>query len=181
VRLDATLVDQPVEHLARPIGGALDAICELRRLAEKFPLKRQPLRDMDSFFQVETDHPLCIAQRCLAPIPFPVDLAASGKLQRAAPFEIDEKQTAARIECDIAQRVEEEISSIVRPLQRPVIQQIDEARATAAMGDIDAVSRIGRIPIMPAGDEEGVGARQDASHGIIETRRMARRRDARRR
>ena len=78
-------------------------------------------------------------------------------MQQVAGREIGEHQADARLQRDVAERVEELVAGEVGPGQRaPVVADVHEARSSAAMRDVAAAAR--SVERGMRGDEERVGA-----------------------
>jgi hypothetical protein len=72
----------------------------------------------------------------------PQNLALAGQVHGIAAVEIEEQQTAARVDQEVSQRVEEEVAAVIWKEQDVVAPELHETRATAAVGDISAVARV---------------------------------------
>ena len=91
----------------------------------------------------------------------PEDLGLAGQLQRVAAVEVDEDQAALRIDRDVAERVEHAVAGIVRKQQQGLVGDQDEAGLAAAVRHIDSVAPIIGGLRKLAGDEQGVGTRDE--------------------
>ncbi len=61
------------------------------------------------------------------------DLAAPGQLQRPVSLEVEEDESRARVDRDIAERVEHAVAHVVRNSKRSLIDNLDEARRPSAV------------------------------------------------
>src|SRR5690348_515600 len=86
--------------------------------------------------------PQPLSSWCRAWRAVPHNLGCTGHLQYVAAREIDDQQTGARIGEQVAEGVEEAVAAVIRDFERPVLAGTYEAGAAAAVGDIDAASRL---------------------------------------
>ena len=98
------------------------------RLFDHLPAQRQCGRPVDHLVELHAHEPLGAAEAVeLRPVPH--DLGAAGEMQQVAGLEVGEHQADARLQRDVAERVEELVAGEVGPGQRaPVVADVHEAR-----------------------------------------------------
>jgi hypothetical protein len=93
----------------------------LRRLAKKVPDERNSTRDLHRLVDIELYQTLRTVEGRIVTRPLPQHLAPAGEVQDIATVKVKEQQTAARVDTEGAERVEEEITTVIREEQYVVV------------------------------------------------------------
>jgi hypothetical protein len=137
-------------------------------MAQEIPDNRHCFAVIYAVVDEKAHNALSVTKPRLITWNIPQDLAPSCELEQITAVKIEKQKATGGIHGDVAQRVEEEIASIVRQQDRTLVPHQSEAGSAAAMRNIDPLAAIAGIVTGMTCNKAGVGSRNDRASGRVQ-------------